>query len=127
MLNDDPVFKALADPVRRLLLDLLFERDGRSLGELETAVNEHVEMTRFGVAKHLRLLEHADLVLTRKQGRAKLHYLNPVPIQQIHQRWIGKYTERAGIASVLLGLKERIERSEPDLSGRPDPEPKDEQ
>lgn len=110
--TDDLVFKALADPVRRLLLDALFQRDGRSLGELEAAVNQQVEMTRFGVAKHLRLLEQADLVITRKQGRAKLHHLNPVPIQQIHQRWIGKYTERAGVAAFLLDLKHHLEAPE---------------
>ena len=109
---DDLVFRALADPVRRLLLDALFQRDGRSLGELEAAVNQHVEMTRFGVAKHLRLLEQADLVLSRKQGRAKLHYLNPVPIQQIHHRWIGKYTERAGVAAFLLDLKHHLETAD---------------
>ncbi len=107
--TDDLVFRALADPVRRLLLDALFQRDGRSLGELEAAVNQQVEMTRFGVAKHLRVLEHADLVISRKQGRAKLHHLNPVPIQQIHQRWIGKYTERAGVAALLLDLKHHLE------------------
>jgi DNA-binding transcriptional ArsR family regulator len=107
--SDDLVFRALADPVRRLLLDALFQRDGRSLGELEAAVNQHVEMTRFGVAKHLRLLEQADLVISRKQGREKLHHLNPVPIQQIHQRWIGKYTERAGVAVYLLDLKHHLE------------------
>jgi DNA-binding transcriptional ArsR family regulator len=109
---DDLVFKALADPVRRLILDALFQRDGRSLGELEAMVNQHVEMTRFGVAKHLRLLEQADLVISRKQGRAKLHHLNPVPIQQIHQRWIGKYTERAGVAAFLLDLKQHLETPE---------------
>ncbi len=109
---DDLVFRALADPVRRLLLDALFQRDGRSLGELEAAVNQQVEMTRFGVAKHLRLLEQADLVVSRKQGRAKLHHLNPVPIQQIHQRWIGKYTERAGVAALLLDLKHHLEAAE---------------
>ncbi len=125
VLDDDPVFKALADPVRRLLLDLLFVQDGRSLGELDAAVNEHTEMTRFGVSKHLRQLENAGLVLTRKRGRTKHHYLNPVPIQQIHQRWIGKYTERAGIASVLLGMKEQLEQS-PDEPKRPGHEPKDE-
>ncbi len=108
------MFRALADPVRRLLLDALFQRDGRSLGELEAVVNEHVEMTRFGVAKHLRLLEQADLVVARKQGRVKVHHLNPVPIQQIHQRWIGKYTERAGVASVLLDLKHHIENPAPE-------------
>ena len=110
--SDDLVFRALADPVRRLLLDALFQRDGRSLGELEAAVNEQVEMTRFGVAKHLRLLEQADLVIARKQGRTKLHHLNPVPIQQIHQRWIGKYTERAGVAAFLLDLKHHLEAPE---------------
>jgi DNA-binding transcriptional ArsR family regulator len=109
---DDLVFKALADPVRRLLLDALFQRDGRSLGELEDVVNQQVEMTRFGVAKHLRLLEQADLVISRKQGRTKLHHLNPVPIQKIHQRWIGKYTERAGVAALLLDLKHHLETSE---------------
>jgi DNA-binding transcriptional ArsR family regulator len=109
---DDLVFRALADPVRRLLLDALFQRDGRSLGELEAAVNEQVEMTRFGVAKHLRLLEQADLVISRKQGRVKLHHLNPVPIQQIHHRWIGKYTERAGVAAFLLDLKHHLETPE---------------
>src|SRR5699024_6930571 len=107
--EDDLVFKAMADPVRRLLLDALFERDGRTLGELEMVVNTRVEMTRFGVAKHLRLLEQATLVTAVKQGREKRHFLNAVPIQQIHERWIGKYTERAGIASVLLDLKSRLE------------------
>lgn len=107
--HEDLVFKALADPVRRLLLDALFERDGRSLADLETVVNERVEMTRFGVAKHLRLLEQATLITAVKRGREKLHFLNAVPIQQIHQRWIGKYTERAGIAAVLLDLKSRLE------------------
>lgn len=111
--DSDAVFKALADPVRRLLLDALFERDGRSLGELEAVVNEHVEMTRFGVAKHLRQLESANLVTTRKQGREKLHHLNPVPIQQIHRRWIGKYTRRATIAGALLDLKSAIEEEQP--------------
>ena len=110
--TDDLVFRALADPVRRLLLDALFQRDGRSLGELEATVNQHVEMTRFGVAKHLRLLEQADLVISRKQGRAKLHHLNSVPIQQIHHRWIGKYTERAGVAAFLLDLKHHLETPE---------------
>ncbi|QIK72523.1 helix-turn-helix transcriptional regulator [Propioniciclava coleopterorum] len=111
--DSDAVFKALADPVRRLLLDALFERDGRSLGELEAVVNDHVEMTRFGVAKHLRQLEAANLVTTRKQGREKLHHLNPVPIQQIHRRWIGKYTRRATIAGALLDLKSAIEEEQP--------------
>ena len=111
--DDDLVFKGLADPVRRLLLDALFERDGRPLSELEELVNRHVPMTRFGVAKHLKVLEEATLVTARKQGRQKLHYLNPVPIQAIHERWIGKYTERAGISSVLLGLKNHLESPTP--------------
>lgn len=109
LVDDDLVFKAMADPIRRLLLDALFEQDGRTLGELEAVVNARVEMTRFGVAKHLRLLEQATLVTAVRQGREKRHFLNAVPIQQIHQRWIGKYTERAGIASVLLDLKSRLE------------------
>lgn len=112
------MFKALSDPVRRLILDALFEQDGRSLGELEQVVNAEVEMTRFGVAKHVKLLEQADLVVSRKEGRAKIHHLNPVPIQQIHQRWIGKYAERAGVASVLLGMKQHLEESEAARPGR---------
>lgn len=120
--DDDLVFKAMADPVRRLLLDALFERDGRTLGELEAVVNAHVEMTRFGVAKHLRLLEQATLVTAVKQGREKHHFLNAVPIQQIHERWIGKYADRAGIASVLLDLKSRLESSS-DRPHTPEEEP----
>jgi DNA-binding transcriptional ArsR family regulator len=101
--DDDQVFKALADPTRRLLLDRLFERDGRTLTELES----QLEMSRFGVMKHLRVLEDAGLVITRKVGREKLHYLNAVPIQEIHNRWIDKYRERR--ASVLLDLKQELE------------------
>jgi DNA-binding transcriptional ArsR family regulator len=97
--DDDRVFRALADPTRRLLLDRLFERDGRSLTELES----ELEMTRFGVMKHLRLLEEAGLVVSRKQGRTRLHYLNPVPIRLIHDRWIDKFTEPR--ASALAELK----------------------
>jgi DNA-binding transcriptional ArsR family regulator len=78
--DDDRVFKALADPTRRFLLDLLFIRDGQTLTELESAV----EMTRYGVMKHLRVLEDAGLVVPRRAGREKLHFLNPVPIRQIH-------------------------------------------
>lgn len=89
--TEDLVFKALADPTRRRLLDTLFVRDGRSLGELEAVVTEQAEMTRYAVAKHLRLLEQAGLVTIRKQGRERLHYLNPVPIRLIHDRWIDKY------------------------------------
>jgi len=77
--DDDLVFRALADETRRLLLDRLFERDGRALTELES----QLEMTRFGVMKHLRVLEEANLIVTRRSGRKKLHFLNPVPIQQI--------------------------------------------
>ena len=107
MSDDDLVFKALADPIRRLLLDALFERDGRSQSELEEVVREHTEMTRFGVAKHLRLLEEANLVVSRKEGRVKAHFLNPVPIRAIHDRWIGKYT--AARAAALLDLKRALE------------------
>jgi len=101
--DDDRVFKALADPTRRFLLDLLFDRDGRTLTELET----EVEMTRFGVMKHLRVLEDAGLVVTRKAGREKLHHLNAVPIRLIHDRWIDKYTERR--VSALADLKAELE------------------
>jgi DNA-binding transcriptional ArsR family regulator len=103
MSDDDRVFKALADPTRRFLLDLLFERDGRTLTELES----QLEMTRFGVMKHLRVLEEANLVVTRRSGREKLHFLNPVPIRQIHDRWIDKYTERQ--VSALVDLKSELE------------------
>lgn len=92
------MFRALADPVRRRILDALFERDGRSLGELETVVNATAEMTRFGVSKHLRVLEQATLVVSKKSGREKLHYFNPVPIQRIHERWITKYTAQHATA-----------------------------
>ena len=88
--DDDRVFKALADPTRRFLLDRLYERDGRTLTELEA----ELEMTRFGVMKHLRVLEEANLIVTRRSGREKLHFLNPVPIRLIHDRWIDKYRER---------------------------------
>jgi DNA-binding transcriptional ArsR family regulator len=104
-MDDDAVFKALADPSRRLLLDRLFERDGRTLTELDA----ELEMTRFGVMKHLRVLEDAGLVISRKQGREKLHFLNPVPIREIHDRWIDKYTERR--VSALLDLKNELEES----------------
>jgi DNA-binding transcriptional ArsR family regulator len=101
--DDDQVFKALADPTRRFLLDLLFMRDGRTLTELES----ELEMTRFGVMKHLRVLEEAGLVVTRRSGREKLHFLNPVPIRLIHDRWIDKYTERQ--VSALTDLKNELE------------------
>jgi DNA-binding transcriptional ArsR family regulator len=105
MTDDDRVFKALADPTRRFLLDRLFKRDGRTLTELES----EVEMTRFGVMKHLRVLEDAGLVVTRKVGREKLHYLNAVPIRLIHDRWIDKFTERR--VSALTDLKRQLEDS----------------
>jgi uncharacterized protein YndB with AHSA1/START domain/DNA-binding transcriptional ArsR family regulator len=100
----DDVFKALADPSRRLLLDSLFSHDGQTLGELSARLPS---MTRFGVMKHLRLLEAAGLVTTRKIGREKLHYLNPVPIRLIHDRWIGKYAEPW--VGALADLKVRLE------------------
>jgi len=102
--DDDLVFRALADPTRRHLLDRLHERDGRTLTELES----ELEMTRFGVMKHLRVLEGAGLVVIRWQGREKLHYLNPVPIRLIHDRWIDKYTERR--VSALASLKAELEK-----------------
>jgi DNA-binding transcriptional ArsR family regulator len=106
MTDDDLVFKALAHPTRRLLLDRLFERDGRTLTELESGV----ELTRFGVMQHLRVLEDAGLVVTRRSGREKLHFLNPVPIRLIHDRWIDKYTERR--VAALTGLKTELEHKE---------------
>jgi DNA-binding transcriptional ArsR family regulator len=102
--DEDLVFKALADPTRRLLLDRLFERDGRTLTELEAAVPD---LTRFGVMKHLAVLEQAGLVVTRKQGRHKYHFLNPVPIRLIYERWIDKYRDRR--AAALLDLKDHLE------------------
>jgi DNA-binding transcriptional ArsR family regulator len=101
--DDDLIFKALADPTRRFLLDMLFKRDGRTLTELES----ELEMTRFGVMKHLKVLEDAGLVLTQKSGREKLHFLNPVPIRLIHDRWIDKYTERR--VTALADLKSELE------------------
>ena len=101
--DDDIVFKALADPTRRFLLDKLFVQDGRSLTDLES----ELEMTRFGVMKHLRILEDAGLVVTRRTGRQKLHFLNPVPIRLIHDRWIDKYRERR--VSALAKLKTSLE------------------
>ena len=102
-MDDDLVFRALGDPTRRFLLDRLYERDGRTLTELES----ELAMTRFGVMKHLRVLEDANLVVTRRQGREKLHYLNPVPIRLIHDRWIDKYAERP--VSALADLKRDLE------------------
>ncbi|HZN14301.1 MAG TPA: metalloregulator ArsR/SmtB family transcription factor [Acidimicrobiales bacterium] len=100
----DEVFKALADPTRRSLLDELYRADGQTLHALE----ERFAMTRFGVMKHLKQLEDAGLVVTRKQGREKLHYLNPVPIRLVHDRWVSKYAEPW--ASALSDLKQQLEK-----------------
>jgi uncharacterized protein YndB with AHSA1/START domain len=99
------VFKAMADGTRRALLDALFREDGQTLSQLEAGF----EMTRPGVAKHLTILEGAGLVLTRRRGREKLHFLNPVPIQLVHDRWVSKYTERW--AAGLVGLKHELEET----------------
>ena len=99
----DEVFRALADPTRRSLLDELFKQDGQSLG----ALGNRLPMTRIGVMKHLRLLEDAHLITTRRRGREKLHFLNPVPIKLVHDRWVSKYTEPW--AASLIGLKQEIE------------------
>ena len=99
----DEVFKALADPTRRSLLDELFREDGQTLSALE----ERFSMTRFGVMKHLKQLEDAGLVVTKKRGREKLHFLNPVPIRLVHDRWVSKYAEPW--AATLTGLKTRLE------------------
>jgi len=99
----DEVFRALADPNRRVLLDRLFERDGQSLVELQS----RMPMGRFGVMKHLRVLEEAGLLTTRRVGRQKLHYLNPVPIRLVHDRWISRYSEP--IVAQLSALKARLE------------------
>lgn len=101
-----PVFRALGDPSRRLLLDRLFERDGGTLGELCEVLPG---MTRFGVMRHLGVLEAADLVTTRKVGRRKLHYLNPVPIRLVHDRWISKYAEP--VVGSMTALKAHLEET----------------
>jgi len=103
--DDDLIFKALADPTRRSLLDRLYQHDGLSLAELESDRS----MTRFGVMKHLRVLADAGLVVTRRAGRQKLHYLNPVPIRLVHDRWIDKYTEPR--VSGLVDLKRTLEQA----------------
>jgi DNA-binding transcriptional ArsR family regulator len=104
----DDVFKALADPTRRRLLDELFERDGQTLSALE----QRLPMSRFGVAKHLKVLEGAGLVTTRRRGREKLHFLNPVPIREMQDRWVSKYAEPW--ASALTGLKRDLEEENQD-------------
>ncbi|MFL5887204.1 MAG: ArsR/SmtB family transcription factor [Thermoleophilaceae bacterium] len=99
----DDVFRALADPTRRSLLDELYTDDGQTLTELE----QRLPMTRFGVMKHLKVLEEAGLVTTKKRGREKLHFLNPVPIRLVHDRWVSKYAEPW--AATLTGLKRHME------------------
>ncbi len=105
-MDDDRIFKALADPTRRLLLDRLFVRNGQTLSELGSAV----DMTRYGVMKHLRVLQEAGLVIARRSGREKFHFLDPVPIRLIHDRWIDKYTERH--VAALTALKNELEGTE---------------
>src|SRR5258705_7827518 len=104
----DPVFRALADPTRRALLDELFARDGQPL----VALTAQHDMTRIAVAKHLKILEEAGLVVARRRGREKLHYLNPVPIRLIHDRWVSKYTEpwAAGLADLKRDLEDQMEK-----------------
>jgi DNA-binding transcriptional ArsR family regulator len=111
------VFRALADPTRRALLDSLFSRDGQTLNEL---CEKFPEMTRFGVMKHLSVLAEANLVATARQGRTKRHYLNPVPIEQVANRWISKYAARFAAALVALDdqvatdqEKQTLRRAEP--------------
>ena len=99
----DDVFRALADPTRRSLLDELFDEDGQTL----TALEERLPMSRFGVMKHLKVLEEANLVVTKRRGREKLHFLNPVPIRLVHDRWVSKYAEPW--AATLTGLKRTLE------------------
>ena len=113
MLVVDEVFRALADPTRRSLLDELFELDGQTLGQLE----QRLPMTRFGVMKHLKVLEEAGLVTTKKRGREKLHFLNPVPIRLVHDRWVSKYAEPW--VATLSGLKQRLEE-EPEMDTQTD-------
>ncbi len=103
-MDDEMIFKALADASRRRLLDVLFERDGQTLSELQAHLTT---MTRFGVMKHLQVLEDAGLVATRKVGREKFHHLNPVPIQQVYDRWVSKYSQPWSQA--LTGLKFTLE------------------
>src|ERR1700748_3248914 len=101
----DEVFRALADPTRRSLLDELFKADGQTLSALE----QRLPMTRFGVMKHLQVLEQAGLVVTKRRGREKLHFLNPVPIRLVHDRWVSKYAE--AWAAGLSDLKHTLEKT----------------
>lgn len=104
----DEVFRALADPTRRSLLDELFREDGQTLSQLE----ERFTMTRFGVMKHLKLLEEAGLVVTVRQGREKRHFLNPVPIRLVHDRWVSKYAEpwAAGLSELKTRLEDPVDK-----------------
>jgi DNA-binding transcriptional ArsR family regulator len=102
--DTDELFKALADPTRRKLLDLLHAHDGRALSEL----CEHLDMTRQGVTQHLDLLEAANLVTTMRRGREKLHFLNPVPLQEIYERWIAKFEKPR--LKAISNLKKRLEK-----------------
>ncbi len=104
--DTDVLFKALADPSRRRLLDLLHAHDGRTLNEL----CEHLDMTRQGVTQHLHLLEAANLVAIVRRGRAKLHFLNPVPLQEIYERWIAKFEKPR--LKALSDLKQRLEKAD---------------
>src|SRR5688500_5922081 len=114
MVGMDAVFKALADPTRRSLLDQLYEEDGQSL----TALEGRLPMTRIGVMKHLRVLEAAGLVTTKRRGREKLHFLNPVPIRLVHDRWVSKYAEPW--AATLTQLKRRLEEDTMEAIDVPD-------
>src|SRR5450759_1924199 len=104
----DEVFRAMADPTRRALLDELFRQDGQTL----SALGARFSMTRFGVMKHLKLLEEAGLVVTKRRGREKLHFLNPVPIRLVHDRWVSKYAEpwAAGLSSLKNRLESQMEK-----------------
>ena len=104
--NADLLFKALADPSRRKLLDILHAHDGRTLGEL----CEHLDMSRQGVTQHLELLEAANLVATLRHGREKLHFLNPVPLQEIYERWIAKFEKPR--LKALADLKRKLEKTD---------------
>lgn len=113
--TDADVFRALADPGRRALLDALFERDGQTLGELCTVLPD---LTRFGVMKHLAVLAAAHLLVTEKVGREKRHYLNPIPIQVIHDRWMSKYAQP--FARAMTGLRAQLESPNPDRLAPPE-------
>jgi uncharacterized protein YndB with AHSA1/START domain/DNA-binding transcriptional ArsR family regulator len=110
---EEDVFRAIADPHRRRLLDLLFQRDGQSLSELQA----HLPMTRFGVMKHLSVLEGVGLVTTAKVGRERLHYLNPVPIQEVYDRWVGKFARH--VTPAITALKARLEEEAMNDTARP--------